>query len=96
MRKFDILSASAEFSLKHCRAVAEKALKPRVFMHHEAMSTFLESKKVLSIFLDFSKICFVLPSPHIPIESPLLGMSVSFSVSVHNFIVVLILKWILN
>ena len=58
MRKFDKLSARLSFSPKYCRAVAENAIKPLVFMYLEAMSTFFASKNVqnlvyfgLSIFL---------------------------------------------
>ena len=44
MRKFDKVSARLSFSPKYCRAVAENAIKPLVFMYHEAMSIFLGSK----------------------------------------------------
>ena len=48
MRKFVKVSARLGFSLKHCRAVAENAIKPLIFMYHEAMSIFLESRNVLN------------------------------------------------
>ena len=35
MRKFDKVSATLNFLLKYCRAVAENAIKPLVFMFHE-------------------------------------------------------------
>ena len=38
MRKFDKVSASLSFSSKYCRAVAENAIKPLIFMYHEAVS----------------------------------------------------------
>ena len=44
MRKFDKMSAKLSFSPKYCRAVAGNAIKSLVFMSHEAMSIFLESK----------------------------------------------------
>ena len=44
MRNFDRVSARLSFSPKYCRAVAENAIKPLVFMYHEAMSTFLRPK----------------------------------------------------
>ena len=49
MRKFDRLSAYAEFPPKYCSAVAEKGMKLLVFMYLEAMSIFLRSKNVLRI-----------------------------------------------
>ena len=49
MRKFDKVSARLSFSSKHCRAVAENAIKPLVFIYHEAMSIFLGSKYVLDL-----------------------------------------------
>ena len=52
MRKFDKVSARQSISLKYCRAVAENALKPLIFMYHEAMSIFLGKKcPKFSIFL---------------------------------------------
>ena len=48
MRKFGEFGAKVEFSTKYCIAVAEKAMKSLVFMHHEVMSTFLGSKNVLN------------------------------------------------
>ena len=44
IRKFDKVSARLSFSPRSCRAVAEDAIKPLVFIYHEAMSTFLGSK----------------------------------------------------
>ena len=44
MRKFDKMSATLSFSPKYCGTVAEKAIKPLVFMYREAMSIFLGSK----------------------------------------------------
>ena len=49
MRIFDKVSARLSFSPKYCRAVAETAIKPSVFMYHEAMSIFLGSKNVLNL-----------------------------------------------
>ena len=49
MRKFGRLSVRLSFLLKHCRAVAEKAIKPFVFMYHEASSISLGSKNVLNL-----------------------------------------------
>ena len=49
MRKFDEVSAGLSFSLKYYRAVAENAIKPLVFMYHEAMSILLGSKNVLNL-----------------------------------------------
>ena len=47
MRKFDKVSARLSFSPKHCRAVAENAIKLLIFMYLEGMSIFLGSKNVL-------------------------------------------------
>ena len=44
MRKFDKMSARLSFSPKYCRAVAGNAIKPLLFMYHEAMNIFLGSK----------------------------------------------------
>ena len=49
MRKFDKVSARLSFAPRCCRAVAENAIKPLVFMYHEAMSRFLGSKNVLNL-----------------------------------------------
>ena len=49
MRKFDKVSARLSFSSKYCRAVAERAIKPLIFMYHEAMSIFLGSRYVLNL-----------------------------------------------
>ena len=43
MRKFDKVSARLSFSPKYCWAVAENAIKPLIFMYHEALSIFLGS-----------------------------------------------------
>ena len=48
MRKFDKMSAWLTFSPKYCRILAENAIKPLIFMYHEAMSIFLGSKNVLN------------------------------------------------
>ena len=69
MRKFGKMCARLSFSSKYCRAVAENAIKPLIFMYLEATSIFLGSTNVLisvyfwglkfpkfSIFLGFSKI----------------------------------------
>ena len=63
MRKFDKVSARMSFSSKYCREVAENAMKPLIFMYHEAMSieyifwglkvSLLQYIFVLSIFLGF-------------------------------------------
>ena len=55
MRKFDKVSSCVSFSPKYCRAVAENARKPLIFMYHEAMSIFLESNNFLDLvyFLGF-------------------------------------------
>ena len=45
MRKFDKVSARLSFSPQYCRAVAENAMTPLVFMYHEGMTIFLGSKK---------------------------------------------------
>ena len=47
MRKFDKVSARVRSSPKYCRAVTENAIKPLIFMYHEAMSIFLGSTNVL-------------------------------------------------
>ena len=49
MRKFDKVSARLSFSPRCCTAVAENAVKPLVFMYHEAMSIFLGSKIALNL-----------------------------------------------
>ena len=49
MRKFDKVSAWLSFSPKHCRVVAENAIKTLVFMYHEAISISLGSKNVLNL-----------------------------------------------
>ena len=49
MRKFDKVSNSLSVSLKYCRAFAENAIEPLVFMYHEAMSIILGSKNVLNL-----------------------------------------------
>ena len=46
MRKFDKVSARLSFSPTYCRAVAENAIKPSVFMCHEARNRFSGSKNV--------------------------------------------------
>ena len=43
------MSAKLSFSPKYCRTVAENAIKPLVFMYHEAMSIFLGYKNVLNL-----------------------------------------------
>ena len=48
MRKFDKMSARLSLSPKYRRAVAENAIKPLIFMYHEAMSIFLGSENVLN------------------------------------------------
>ena len=48
MRTFDKVSARLSFSPRYCRAVAENAIKPRVFIYHEAMSIFLGSRNKIS------------------------------------------------
>ena len=47
MRKLKKVSARLSFSPKYRRAVAENAIKPLIFMYHEAVSLFLGSKNVL-------------------------------------------------
>ena len=47
MRKLEKVSARLSFSPKYRRAVAENAIKPLIFMYHEAMSIFLGSTNVL-------------------------------------------------
>ena len=47
MRKSDKTRLS--FSPKYCRTVAENAIKPLVFMYHEAISIFLGSKDILHL-----------------------------------------------
>ena len=44
MRNFDKMSVRLSFSPKHCSALAENAIKPLVFMYHEAIRIFLGSK----------------------------------------------------
>ena len=48
MRKFDKMSARLSLSPKYCRSLAENAIKPLIFMYHEAMSIFLGSENVLN------------------------------------------------
>ena len=57
MRKFDKVSARLSSSPKYCRAVAENAIQPLVFIYQESMSIFLGSKNVLNLiyFWDFQK-----------------------------------------
>ena len=43
MRKLEEVSARLSFSPKYRRAVAENAIKPLIFMYHEAVSIFLGS-----------------------------------------------------
>ena len=47
MRKFDKVSARLSPSPKYRRAVAKNAIKPLIFMYHEAMSIFLGSTNAL-------------------------------------------------
>ena len=47
MRKFDKVNASLSVSPTYCRAFAENAIKPLIFMYHEAMNIFLGSTNVL-------------------------------------------------
>ena len=47
MRKLEKVSARLSFSPKYRRAVAENAIKPLIFMYHEAVSIFLGSTNVL-------------------------------------------------
>ena len=49
LRKYDKMSARLSFSPKYCRAVAENSIKPLLFMYHEDMSIFYESKNVLNL-----------------------------------------------
>ena len=49
MRKFDKMSARLSFSPKYCRSLSENAIKPLVFMYHEAMSIFLGSENFLNL-----------------------------------------------
>ena len=43
MRKFDKVSASLSFSPKYCRAIVKIAIKPLIFVYHEAINIFLGS-----------------------------------------------------
>ena len=54
------------FSQRYCSAVAEKAMKPLVFMHHEAMSKFLGSRNVQNLvyFWVFQKYAVSDPLSH--------------------------------
>ena len=67
MRKLDKVSARLSFSQKYCSTVAEKVMKPLVFMYHEANSIFLKSKNVsdLIYFWVFQKYA-VSEEVHIP------------------------------
>ena len=47
MRKFDKVSARLSFSPKYCGAVDKNAIKPLIFMYHEAMSIYFGSTNVL-------------------------------------------------
>ena len=49
IRNFDKMGARRRFSAKYCRAAAENARKPIVFMHNEAMSILLGSQNVLNL-----------------------------------------------
>ena len=53
--------AKLNFSPTYYSVVAENAIKPLVFMHHEAMSIFSEPRNVLKLvyFWVFHKICSV-------------------------------------
>ena len=47
MKKLGRVSARLSFSPKYRRAVAGNAIKPLIFMYHEAVSIFLRSTNVL-------------------------------------------------
>ena len=49
MRKYDKVSARLSFSPKYCRAIAENAIKPLVFMYHKAMCIFLGYKNAQNL-----------------------------------------------
>ena len=42
IRKSEKVSARLSFSPKYCKAVAENAIKPLIFIYHEAMSICLK------------------------------------------------------
>ena len=44
-----MVSARLSFTARYCKAVAENAIKPLIFMYHEAMSIFLGSTNVLKL-----------------------------------------------
>ena len=60
MRKFDKVSARVNFSPRYHSAVAKKAMKPLVFMYHEARNIFLCFSKLLVLCLA--------PLRYIPVE----------------------------
>ena len=69
MTKFDKVSARLSFSPKHCGTVAENAIKPLVFMYHEARSIFLGSKNVLNLVFLWGFQKYTVSDPrHIAIE----------------------------
>ena len=80
MRNFDKVSARLSFSPEHCRAVAENAIKPLIFMYHEAMSIFLGSRNVLNLvyFLVFQKYSVSCPQSHTNSSSPVLRYHTGF------------------
>ena len=49
IRNFHNVSAGVNFSPKYCSKFVEKAMKPLVFMYHEAMSISLGSKNFLKL-----------------------------------------------
>ena len=65
MGKYHKVSARPSSSRKYSFAVAEKAIKPLLFMHHKAISTFLGSKIVLNLvyFWVFQNYAVSDPSP---------------------------------
>ena len=58
MRKLEKVSARLSFSPKYRRAVAENAIKPLIFMYHEAVSIFLGSTNVLSLVYFWAEYIF--------------------------------------
>ena len=72
MRKCEKVSAGLTSSAKVCGVVAEKVIKSRVFIYHEAMSIFLGSQTVLNLvyFWVFQKYAVSDPLSHTNRSSP--------------------------
>ena len=69
------MNARLSFSPRYCRAVAENAIQPLVFIYYEAMSICLGSRNVQNLVFFFQK--HPVSDPPSRIEVPPLGEHVN-------------------